>query len=217
MEKAMLHLNLVMNAFAVFGLLFLLFAITGISFFESSQYVYATWFLCAFSTFIYYVIFFLSFIYLKLIVNFYKVFDVRLVWYFILVFILLSYLIFLAKLVLHDFFAIRIFFGGANLLWLLTPLIILKALKRKYYLLLCGWILLESLVIHWAIRGVGGADLDYLALGTSAMIILCFPFFVSFLNKINFSFHLGQKITFLLSSLLFIPGVLIAFCYVLFY
>lgn len=213
----MLHLSLMLNAFAIFGILFLCFAVGGIGFFETSQYVYDTWFLCIVSAVLYYVIFFLAFIYLKLIINHYVEFDIKLLENTILAFMLFSYLILIAKMTSHEILFFREFFGGVTILWLFTPLMILKALKRKFWLITCGLLLIETAVIYSMTKAAKSLDLGGLAFGTTVLVIVFFPVFLRLSNKINFEFQMGKPGTLLSLSLLFIPGAFLGFSYLLFY
>lgn len=213
----MLHLSLMLNAFAIFGILFLCFAVGGIGFFEASQYVYDTWFLCIVSAVLYYVIFFFAFIYLKLIINHYVEFDIKLLENAILAFMLFSYLILIVKMASHEILFFRTFFGGVTILWLFAPLMILKALKTKFWLTTCGLLLIETAVIYFVTNTAKSLGLGGLAFGTTVLVIVFFPVFLRLSNKINFKFEMGKWGTLLLLSLLFIPGALLGFFYLLFY
>lgn len=215
MKKTIIHLGLMLNTFAIFGIFFFLIAFWGMEFFDTSQYEYQNWFLMLVSVVLNYVIYFFAFLYLKLISNNYAELEPIFIRHIIVVCLFFYYLSFFFRASMINSYGLRTLIGFSTPLWMLSPLIVLKALDRKLLYTVLGLMFVESLWFLGCYYYAVDQKTNLAVIWLTGCIAIVFPFFEFLLNKINFKFQLYPWLRVILLSCLFVLGLFFAFFYFL--
>lgn len=215
MKKTTIHLSLMLNTFAIFGILFFIIVFWGIDFFDTSQYEYQNWFLILVSVVLYYVIYIFAFLYLKLISNNYAELEPIFIRHIIVTCLILYYLGFFFRASMIKSFGLRTLIGFSTPLWMLSPLIVLKALDRKLLYTVLGLMFVESLWLLGCYYYAVDQKINLAVIWLTGCIAIVFPFFEFLLNKINFKFQLYSWLRVILLGCLSVFGLFFAFCYFL--
>lgn len=215
MRNILSHLNLMFNVFAVFGTLFLVVVSIGANIFDVHQYKFNGLLLLIVGVVLYGLIYFLSFVYLKsMMVG--KNYNAAIIKRYILLFMFLYYLKNFLNPMFGDFDGLRTVWGFTTPLWMLSPLIVEKALDRKTLYIVYGLVITETIYFSIFCYYTDAIEISLYATTLSVLVLLFFPLFLRFLNNIEFKFtfqtHLGDLGRFI-THILFILGIFMFLSY----